>query len=276
MLLYTAFKGVLFMEIIVESVEHIYQSYKMIGLGYESRVFLVDENTVLKLFLENTRVRSTLSNKFLKFEELSQIGTSQIIVPEKIVMDNSGRFLGYTMKRVLKHQQVPDFICLPKSSFTLKEKIAFYRDLEALVKYLHKKQVTMVDTNPENFIFNRNFEINLVDTDCYAIGQFSADAVPVCYADYFLKKTHQPLSQDVDKFSLAIRFLEMAVEEFDCLEPACMGYYNYPERMVSYLDVPQELQNVFYELFSENGKKEYIGDYLDMIPNQDKKYIRSN
>jgi len=265
-------------EQLVLSRKYIYRKYEIKGSGTEADFFHLNKTTGLKLFRNEDKVQKTLPNKLKKIERTAGIEEPCIKYPKTPVFDDNGNLLGYTLTIALTAEYIRSFRDLSKPCVSLAQKIAFYKKLEHLVKLVHSKSMILVDTNPDNFLIDLYKNVVLIDTDNYMHSDCPCDNIPDYPAKYYVRKTGDQSFTYVDEFSLAIRFLEIAVDGFrrQMLEHLVLGRQFYVDVVVESLDIPIELKSVLLATISAKGKKEFIGPYLDCIADPNKRYIRIN
>lgn len=163
-------------------------------------------NTIFKIFLDPKKMIP-----FSKIDELSQIQDSNVIKPEKIVLNSRGKPIGYTMKRV------PDSYVLcqlfPKP-FRTREKLGndvvlkLVLRVREMIKNIHLANILLVDINEMNFLVTKNFtEIFGIDVDSFQTQSFPALALMESVRDRHTKK----FSQLTDWFSFGIVSFQMFV-----------------------------------------------------------------
>ncbi len=266
------------MESIILSKAELRNSYPIIGSGYEAEVFGLDENTVLKAFRHTPDIWPTIPNKIRKVEEIESIIFDDSFLPQvkQLAFERCGIFIGYTLSRIHPRLDVPDLFDACDAKLSIAEKINYYYMVEEIAIALMVRNIYLIDTNLKNFMITKDNSVMLTDVDGLAIGSYSADRIPIYYAQYYQDKTGDKTLKYHTEFALTIRLLELLVYNFR--EKAHYAVKNnkmdYIEQVVSCLDIPNELKIVLLSTLSADGKKEFIGPYLDCIANPNERYLR--
>lgn len=269
------------MDCMVLSRKYIYRTYEFLSSGTESDFFRMDKEVGIKVFKDLDRVKETLPNKLKKIERTVGIERSGIKYPRMPILDENGDLLAYTVnifETANKYEMMEpeNFVDLKRPFFSLFQKICFYQKLESLVQFVHNDSMRLVDTNPENFLIGAGGSVALIDTDNYMHPDYPCDNIPSYLAKYYIDKTGDELLTFVDEFSLAIRFLELVINGFyrSALISILSGELFYVDMVIEDLDIPNELKNILLATVSADGKKEFIGPYLDCIIDSDQRYLR--
>lgn len=269
------------MDYIVLSRKYIYRTYEFLNSGTESDFFRMDETTGIKVFKDIPRVKETLPNKSKKIERIAGMERPGIKYPIKPIFDENGYLFAYTVdifETADKYDKTSpeNFVDLKTLPFSLFQKVCFYKKLESLVKSVHSDSMKLVDTNPENFLIGICESVALIDTDSYMHTDCPCDNIPSYLAKYYVDKTGDESLAFVDEFSLAIRFLEIVINGFykSALIAILSGELFYVDIIIEGLNIPKELKDVLLSTISADGKKEFIGPYLDCISDPNQRYLK--
>ncbi len=139
-----------------------------------------------------------------KIQELSNLTHPNIIKPEDILIDQSNKPVGYTMKFV---KDTYALCQLFTKSFRDRNKISpkmileIIRSLQEIVKHVHDNKILIVDLNELNFLTSDDFkQIYAIDVDSYQTSGFPATALMESVRD----RHTQGFSTLTDWFAFAI------------------------------------------------------------------------
>lgn len=125
----------------------------------------------------------------LKIQELSVLTEPYIIKPQKLVLDEKGREVGYTAYRIPKNSN--QLVQLYTKTFKADKKIDLNKCLEIVdfirkgYLHIHKHGILVVDGNENNFIASEDFKtVYFLDVDSYKTKTFPPVAVMPSIQDY--------------------------------------------------------------------------------------------
>jgi len=141
-----------------------------------------------------------------KFQELSVLDHPSIIKPEKIILDEHSKNVGYTMKFVDDNYvlcQLFTKIFKEKNNIDAQTTLNLVRKLQDIVQYIHSKHILVVDLNEMNFLVSKKFDnIYAIDVDSYQTSSFPAPAIMDSIRDRKVK--HNQFTELSDWYSFAI------------------------------------------------------------------------
>lgn len=147
-----------------------------------------------------------------KFDELSVLNSTKIIAPKDIILNSKNKPIGYTMRHLNNtHALVSMFtkgFC-NRHSVTEKIKIELIQDMRGSYKFVHSKNIIVVDGNEFNFLVDNNFkEVYFLDVDSYQTKTYPAVALMESIRD-----RHNPntFNQNTDWFAWAIVTFQLLI-----------------------------------------------------------------
>ena len=148
---------------------------------------------------------------YAKIQELSLIKDSNVIRPEKLVLNNKNKPIGYMMKHI--HQ--PYSLCqlFPKAfrdrtGLDIKKILNLVQKMQKTITNIHKQDILIVDLNEMNFLVNKKFdEVFFIDVDSYQTKSFPATAIMESIRD----RHNKTFSELTDWFSFGIISFQMFI-----------------------------------------------------------------
>jgi len=238
---------------------------QFISSGGEGSIYALD-GTAFKIY---TNPKAMIPHA--KIGELSVIINSNVIKPERIVLDKKQKAIGYTMKHV------PDTYALcqifPKAfrdrtGMDTDIVLKLIQKMQATISNIHKTQgMLIVDLNEMNFLVDKKFkDVYFIDVDSYETPSFPATAIMESIRDWHSAK----FSQLTDWFSFAIVSFQMfaGIHPFKGRHPSIKGmkdrilanmpvFHNdvsFPKSCLPFDVIPQEYKEWYKALFFE-GKR---------------------
>lgn len=249
-----------------------FKKYPQKGYGDEGAIYQINEGTVAKTFDFTNKI--VLPNKFNKIKLLSLEKTFGIVLPKKIVINEFGEDVGYTMDLIKTDGKIKSFNDLDGySKYSLALKIKYLLRLENIIKRAHEKGIIIVDISRNNLLIDDNDEINIIDVDNFQVGEYKADIVSL-FPKHYQIRVSNIIDGNTDKYTFGIFVLELLTKGaliFPHLAANRDDDYLY--RFVDALDVQNEVKNAFKELFSDKREKEYIGEVLQSLSNEETKTL---
>lgn len=146
-----------------------------------------------------------------KIQELAVLTNSNIIKPEKLLIDSKGVPAGYTMRFV---KDTYSLCQLFTKAFKERNKITpdmtlnLIRKLQEIVKHIHDHKILVVDLNELNFLTSQDFKsIFAIDVDSYQTPSFPATAI----MDNIRDRHTKGFSELTDWFAFAIITFNMFI-----------------------------------------------------------------
>lgn len=146
-----------------------------------------------------------------KIQELDILSAANIIKPQEVILDRSGKPIGYTMRAL------PDAIALcqtftkayrDRKHLTPDHMLKLMQQLQAGVKHIHAQGILIVDLNEMNFLVDTNFDqLFFIDVDSYQTAHYPATAI----MDSIRDRHNTQFNQKTDWFSFAIVSFQMLV-----------------------------------------------------------------
>lgn len=182
------------------------EAMHFIGQGFESKVYLFEEDVVFKIFsdsiLQSHDKLKSKKNKLIELSSMKEDTTPKIF---SLLYDEEEKFIGYSMEYI---QKLYDFEQIFKDSrIDIKEKINLYKLLEKEVLYLAEKNIFMVDNNFRNFCIDKNEKIRFFDFDSVTTLQNKTETYPTYFTDYYFSRFDKVVDYDFVKYTLNMQFL---------------------------------------------------------------------
>lgn len=167
-------------------------NFKQRFSGYESNVFLYDDNNLIKIFKTNNN--EILNNKYKKLEILSHLSTSDVLPTALIYID--GNFKGY--KSVYRK----NFYSINGFEQNKKIKNEILKDVLEKMNYYHSLNIYFGDIHQNNVLFNKETkEVILCDLDNFSINNLDFDKKNN-YQELYLKFSTSKEKMDLFIFNL--------------------------------------------------------------------------
>lgn len=167
-------------------------NFKQTFFGYESNVFLCDDDNLIKIFKTNNS--EVLNNKYKKLEILSHLSTNDVLPNALIYID--GIFKGY--KSVYRKN------FYPINGFEQNRKIKFkiLKDILEKMNYYHSLNIYLGDIHQNNVLFNKETkEVILCDLDNFSINNLDFDKTNN-YQNLYLQSSTSKEYMDLFIFNL--------------------------------------------------------------------------
>ena len=207
---------------------------------------------------------------YAKIKELSVIKNTNVITPNKIVLNSKNKAIGYTMKHINKTYALCQIF--PKG-FRDRENLEnptvldLIRKMQSTIADIHKNKILIVDLNEMNFLVDKKFQdIYFIDVDSYQTENFPATAIMESIRD----RHSSTFSELTDWFSFGIVSFQMfaGIHPFKGKHPSLRGLdermlanipvfhkdVRYPKSCLSFDVIPQTYKNWYKAMFSE-GKR---------------------
>ena len=149
-----------------------------------------------------------------KIQELSPLPTATFCRPERLLLDNKGRPVGYTT-RFVKDAHV---LCqLFPRSFRDREGLTHDKTFKLVEKMregfeaAHKAGILLIDPNEMNFLVDSKFrDLTFIDTDSYQTRSYPATAIMESIRDRHMPH-HRAFTEGTDWFSFAVTSFQLLV-----------------------------------------------------------------
>lgn len=148
---------------------------KFISSGGEGSIY-ADHGIAYKIYQNPKRVIP-----FSKMKELSSIRNQNVIKPERLVLSNKNKPIGYTMKHVPKAYalcQIFPKAFRDRTGMDIKNVLHLVQKMQRTIADIHKEQILIVDLNEMNFLVDKKFDnVFFIDVDSYQTKSFPATAI---------------------------------------------------------------------------------------------------
>jgi len=205
-----------------------------VGQGGEGSVYSKGD-TAYKIY-ENPTKMIPLG----KMQELSKIADPQVITPENMIKDKSGKLIGYTM-RFIKNSwvlcQLFPRIFRERHHIDHKKIGHLVTELRQIVENVHKAQVLIVDLNEMNLLASSDFNsVYFIDADSFQTPKFPASALMPSIRDW--KTPLGDFTEMSDWFSFGIISFQMftGIHPFKGKHPKVIGLEDRMKAGISVFD----------------------------------------
>ncbi len=228
---------------------------EVIGVGAEGKVTRLSDDKVAKYFYYNQNA----INKINKIKEIKKMDIKNITNPREIIYINN-EIKGYTMDYInyemtLKH-------CM-QSKRTLEEKINYLKQMEKIIKELHKNNVVLVDLMYHNFVISDKV-VKAIDIDNYHLDNYNTDFIPSTIFDSYLENINCKIDSDMDKYNNSFFMLYYLCNQ--SFKPSqAHGDIEFFQSFISKLNISNNLKNLFIEIMSDSTNKPYLDDNIDEL-----------
>ena len=227
----------------------------IIGLGSEGRVYKLDDNTVEKYFFYKT----VAENKIEKIKLIKDLNIENITKPKDIVYIN-GDISGYTMNYIDNKTHLKKYLL---SDNSIENKINLLKQLEGIMKNLHKNDIVMVDSFYHNFLVN-DMKITAIDIDNYYVKGIENDFIPDSIYDSYIENINSEITSDMDKYNNTFFLLYFFTNcGFDLRKTH--GDIEFFKFFIKRLKISKELKNLLIEIMSDSTNKPYLDDNIDEL-----------
>ena len=185
-----------------------------------------------------------------KITELAVLKEPNIIKPEIVILDQSAKPIGYTMRFVkdtLPLCQVVTRAFREREGIDHPKMLKLIRRLQALVEHTHKAGVLIVDLNELNYLVNKTFDdVYGIDVDSYQTRSYPATAIMPSVRDWTVKG--HDFTEGSDWFSFACLSYQMftGIHPFKGKHPTIHGMEERMKAGVSVFDPAVSVPKVVY------------------------------
>lgn len=174
--------------------------------GGEASIY-VQGKTVYKIWKDTAQMVNPA-----KVQELQKLAEPYIIIPQDVLLDQSGRKpIGITMKNVENAYvlcQIFPKAFRDRNSLSPETILSLVRKLQSGVSFVHSKDMLIVDLNEMNFLVDKNFkDIFFIDTTTYQTPSFPATALMESVRDRHSKG----FNRETDWFAFAVVSFNMFI-----------------------------------------------------------------
>jgi serine/threonine protein kinase len=177
-----------------------------VSAGGEGQIY-AKGSTAYKIYLTSEKMIPVA-----KIKELSILQNPNIVSPQDVIMDASGKNIGYTMqyiKNVSALCQVFTKAFKDRNSIKADDVLKLVNQLRDNIEYCHKQGILLVDINEFNFLIDNDTYkmIYFIDVDSYQTPHYPATAIMDSIRDRHNKK----FSIETDWFSFGVLSFQMFV-----------------------------------------------------------------
>lgn len=238
-----------------------YKSLKLvrkITTGRDGNIYLTSDNRILKMFTSNSF--TFIKDREETLKSLKKMDLPELVKPKNLVYYD-GIFVGY----IMDYLPEGDSLNSKLNELSFEEKIDKIKEIEDVVRSLHKKNIYVCDLNLDNMFFDKNGKITLIDCDSFVVKN---NVINTMVANKYKDPKNKIVSEKSDLYAFAVTTLEIL---FNLRIPDNSNIvdiekiYNKNKNKL-----PISFKNYFDSTF-KNGDRHYLSDsyekYLDSIYN---------
>lgn len=279
-----------------------------LGKGGEADVFRVGKDLALKVFkppdhpdyqglpAEQRAAHDRIRQHQRKLREFPGGLPPQIVVPEALATDRSGRFVvGYAMKLVSPAEPLSRFAdpAFRRAGVSSDTVVALFRDMHRAVAGLHAAGVVIGDFNDLNVLVATAGAPRFIDADSYQYGAYRCTVFTERFVDPLLcepsatsLRLAHPYTPGSDWYAFAALLMQSLLfvgpyggiyRPADATKRAPHGVrplrritvfhpeVQYPKPATSYAVLPDELLHQFHAVFERDGRAPFPIGLLDAL-----------
>lgn len=147
-----------------------------------------------------------LSEKEEKIKEMLTLNIPKgAICPKDIVYDsNTGKFIGYIMEKVDGGEEFKK-LCSKKflklNNIDIKIISVMLYELLNIIKKLHELDIVIGDLNECNILFDKNYNVSIIDTDSWSVGNHKCTVAMELFKDPKMEKNN--FTKETDWYAFA-------------------------------------------------------------------------
>lgn len=238
-----------------------YKSLKLvrkITVGRDGNIYLTSDNRILKMFTSNSF--TFIKDREETLKSLKKMDLPEVVKPKNLVYYD-GIFVGY----IMDYLPEGDSLNSKLNELSFEEKIDKIKEIEDVVRSLHKKNIYVCDLNLDNMFFDKNGKITLIDCDSFVVKN---NVINTMVAKKYKDPKNKIVSEKSDLYAFAVTTLEIL---FNLRIPDNSNIvdiekiYNKNKNKL-----PISFKSYFDSMF-KNGDRHYLSDsyekYLDSIYN---------
>lgn len=128
----------------------------------------------------------------------------EVVKPMEAVYNSSGKFIGFTMKRVSGEElkALTNRKHLKANGISTRDILKILVKVQEVVAAVHKAGVYIGDLNDKNILFDAQGNVFFIDCDSWSIGDEKCDVVMDLYRDPLMKSNE--FSESTDMYALCI------------------------------------------------------------------------
>ncbi len=148
---------------------------------------------------------------YAKIQELSLIKDPNVIKPERLLLNNKNKPIGYTMRHIPRSYALCQLF--PKAfrdrtGLNTKNILDLVQKMQKTIENIHKQKILIVDLNEMNFLVSKKFdEVFFIDVDSYQTPSFPATAIMESIRD----RHNKTFSELTDWFSFGVVSFQMFI-----------------------------------------------------------------
>ena len=176
---------------------------KKITTGRSGNIYLTQDGRILKMFTSTSFTYVKDREETIKY--IKSLDIPEIVKPKHLVYYD-GIFVGY----IMEYLPEGDALCKKSESYSFEEKIDKIKEIERVMKKLHKEKIYICDLNPDNIFFDKNGRIKLIDCDAFVV----KDNVINNEVDLkFRDPLNKIVSEKTDLYAFSITTLQLLIDK---------------------------------------------------------------
>lgn len=127
-----------------------------------------------------------------------------VITPIEAVLDNKGRFIGYSMEKVSgeEFKRLSNRKFVTANNIDTKFVLSLLVKVKAVLNEIHKQNIYIGDLNDQNILFDMSGNIYFIDCDSWAVGDDKCSVAMDLFKDPELKSDE--FNADTDNYAFSI------------------------------------------------------------------------
>jgi len=207
---------------------------------------------------------------YSKMKELSSIKNTNVIKPERIVLNNRQKPIGYTMKHIKNTYalcQIFPKAFRDRTGMNIDNVLKLVQKMQTTISDIHREKILIVDLNEMNFLVDKKFDdIFFIDVDSYQTQNYPATAIMESIRD----RHSSTFSELTDWFSFGIVTFQMfiGIHPYKGKHPTIKGFEDrmkanipvfhkdvrFPKNVLPFDVIPQAYKEWYKAIFFE-GKR---------------------
>lgn len=231
---------------------------KKITAGRDGNIYLTSDNRILKMFTSNSF--TFIKDREETLKTLKKMDLPEVVKPKNLVYYD-GIFVGYIMDYLPEGASLNSKL----NDLSFEEKIDKIKEIEDVVRSLHKKNIYVCDLNLDNIFFDENGKITLIDCDSFVIKN---NVINTLVANKYKDPKNKIVSERSDLYAFAVTALEILLNVRIPDDSSMSDIEKIYNKNKSRL--PISFKN-YYESMFKSSERYYLSDsyekYLDSIYN---------
>lgn len=173
--------------------------------GFEGKILLYDNETVIKQFESYLGDYTDIEAKKYKLERLKSRKVGKVLVEPKALVSVEGNFCGYAMAKVSNAMHL-------NSIRDYNRLLEVYSKLFHNLEYLHQKNIVVGDLKPSNILVDYKYQTKFIDVDSMGIDEYEIDhpeyrSTIAKMLPNYIRKYEVNSKENIDNYLLLVCFI---------------------------------------------------------------------